>query len=354
MSTASSTSEALLHWYDLNRRALPWRELKDPYPIWLSEVILQQTRVDQGMAYWHRFMERFPTVETLAAAREEEVLKLWQGLGYYSRARNLLVAARQVVYEHGGHFPDDLDGLRNLRGVGPYTAAAIGSIAFGLHAAVVDGNVYRVLSRLYDIATPMDSTAGAREFAALARTLLHPQRPGDHNQAMMELGATLCTPRDPRCDSCPVALECLARARGTIAGRPVKAGRTKVRTRHFNYLHVQEEGHLYLRKRTGRDIWQGLFELPLVESQRSCGPKALERLLLGTMGTAFALEARSPVITHILSHQRIQAVFWRVRPGTGWSAPEDWLRTPLAKLKEHAVPRLIERWMEGEAPYRRL
>ncbi len=351
MSTASSTSHALLTWYDAYKRPLPWRGGTDPYPIWLSEVILQQTRVDQGTAYWHRFMERYPTVLHLAAAPEDEVLKLWQGLGYYSRARNLLVAARSIAQDHGGRFPADLDALKALKGVGDYTAAAIGSIAFGLQAPVVDGNVYRVLARFFDVATPIDSTAGKREFLELATSLLAKDRPGDHNQAMMELGATVCTPKQPDCPICPLAADCLAHKRGTITERPLKAGKTTVRERHFNYLHVDATGHLYLRKREGPGIWQGLHEPPVIETDHAVGKAALLRLLQEHFQGRWAVLGRSERITHLLSHQRIQAVFWHVRAERAWHPPADWLEVPIGRVEEHAVPRLIERWLKGEVPY---
>jgi len=307
--------------------------------------------VDQGTAYWHRFMERYPTVLLLAAAPEDEVLKLWQGLGYYSRARNLLAAARSVAQDHGGRFPADLDALKALKGVGDYTAAAIGSIAFGLQAPVVDGHVYRVLARYFDVATPIDSTAGKREFLELATRLLSKDRPGDHNQAMMELGATVCTPKQPDCPACPLAADCLARKHETIAERPVKAGRTAVRERHFNYLHVEAAGHLYLRKREGSGIWQGLHEPPVLETDRAAGTATVLGLLNEHLPGRWTVLGRSERITHLLSHQRIQAVFWQVAAEPGWSPPKDWLKVPLDRVEEHAVPRLIERWLQGEVPY---
>ena len=208
----SSFTETILAWYDACGRDLPWRRTRDPYAIWLSEIILQQTRIAQGRAYWERFMAAFPSVEALSAASEDEVLRLWQGLGYYSRARNLHAAARQIVAL--GHFPDTLEGIRALKGVGDYTAAAIGSIAFGLPAAVVDGNVYRVLARHFGIATPVGSTAARKEFTALAQSLLPPDRPGDFNQGMMDFGALQCTPAAPACLLCPLAASCAALAAG--------------------------------------------------------------------------------------------------------------------------------------------
>ncbi len=345
MSTPSWFSKTLLPWYAEHKRPLPWRATTDPYRVWLSEVILQQTRVDQGTAYWERFVERYPTVQALAAATEDEVLRLWQGLGYYSRARNLRTAAMQVAHEHGGSFPADHGLLMDLKGVGDYTAAAIGSICFGLPEPVVDGNVYRVLARVFGIATPIDSTEGRREFRALAAQLLPATSPGDHNQAVMELGATVCTPRDPDCGSCPLARKCVARATGRIAELPVKATRTKVRTRHFNYLHIEQDKGLFLVKRTGKDIWQGLYELPLVETDRPATKAVLTKAIRAVFRVAPGSLHQVGSSTHLLSHQRIEAVFWKItitaRPPAGW------LHVPFAHLDRHALPRVIERYLNG-------
>ncbi|MDO4757900.1 MAG: A/G-specific adenine glycosylase, partial [Rikenellaceae bacterium] len=259
-------AERLIAWYEAHGRTLPWRTTREAYCIWLSEVILQQTRVEQGMAYYLRFTERFPTVYDLAAASEDEVLKLWQGLGYYSRARNLHAAAKQVVEEFGGSFPDTVEALRTLRGVGDYTAAAIASIAFDRPAAVVDGNVYRVLARLFDLETAIDTTEGKRTFAALAEELLERQRPATYNQAIMDFGALVCTPQSPSCTDCPLRDLCQALAAKSVASRPVKQGRTKIRDRYFSYLHLTDGSHTLLHRRTAGDIWQGLYEFPLIET----------------------------------------------------------------------------------------
>ena len=229
-------ADILLDWYSREGRDLPWRRTRDPYRIWLSEVILQQTRVAQGTEYYLRFVGRFPDVRALAAASEDEVLKLWQGLGYYSRARNLHAAARQVVDDFGGRFPTTFAGVRSLRGVGDYTAAAVCSAAYSLPYAAVDGNVYRVLSRLFDIAEPIDTASGRRLFAELARSQLDERDPGRYNQAIMDFGALRCTPSPPRCGECPFGDRCLALAAGTVVSRPVKQGRTQVRARRFHYL----------------------------------------------------------------------------------------------------------------------
>ena len=271
MSTISSQlshiSEHLALWYEHNGRDLPWRAAPDAYRVWLSEVILQQTTVKQGTDYYLRFLERFPTVEALAAASEDEVLRLWQGLGYYTRARNIYKASRQVV-ERGG-FPTDFKGLRTLAGVGDYTAAAIASIAFGEPCAVVDGNVYRVLSRHFGIDTPIDTPAGKRTFAALAHEVLDKRHPARHNQAMMDFGATLCTPRAPRCPECPVAASCLALAEGRVEDLPVKARRIKPTEVRMDYVLVHTPTGLYLRQRGKKGIWAGLWEIPETLTSRT-------------------------------------------------------------------------------------
>ena len=249
-------SDILLSWFAREGRDLPWRRTRDPYRIWLSEVILQQTRVAQGLEYYLRFTERFPDIAALAAAPEDEVLKLWQGLGYYSRARNLHAAARQVMSRFGGVFPATYGEVRALPGVGDYTAAAVCSIVYDAPCAVLDGNVYRVLARLFDIGIPIDTTAGKRTFAELAQLQLDTSRPGLYNQAIMDFGALQCTPAQPRCGDCPLAGRCLALAAGTVGVRPVKQGRAKVRDRWFNYLHVTCGGQTLLHRRGGGDLYR--------------------------------------------------------------------------------------------------
>jgi A/G-specific adenine glycosylase len=345
MPSLSWFSRRLLPWYREHQRPLPWRASRDPYRVWLSEVILQQTRVDQGMAYWERFVAHYPTVAHLARAPEDEVLKHWQGLGYYSRARNLRMAAQQVVNEHDCAFPDSYEALRGLKGVGEHTAAAIGSICFDLPEPVVDGNVYRVLARVFGIATPIDSTAGRTEFRALAASLLDPKQPGDHNQAVMELGATVCTPKAPRCGDCPLSTKCIALATGRIADLPVKAGKTMVRTRHFNYLHVRHKGGTFLRKRGEKDIWQGLYEFPLIESVAKLGPNKFEAALLKAYGTGWTVERRSAPVKHVLSHQVIMATFWEVELPKGFRPPTAWVAVKEKDLDWYAVPRLMEHYL---------
>lgn len=342
-------SQALLPWYRAHFRSLPWRKMHDPYKIWLSEVILQQTRVDQGLAYWQRFVERWPTVQELAAAKEDEVLKLWQGLGYYSRARNLLTAAKQVVNDHGGQFPRKHSELLNLKGVGDYTASAIASICFSEAEAVVDGNVYRVLSRVFGIDIPIDSTAGKKRFKELAQELIDPSQPGDHNQAVMELGATVCTPKNYTCMLCPLQAKCVAFATGRIGSLPLKEGVSRTRDRFFNYLYIPSAYGIYLQQRVGKDIWQGLFELPLIESGKSSRKSSLLKALETDHGSGWQVITRSDEVKHVLSHQIIHAVFWEVEMPRKLKVPVEWKLVPHIQLVNHAVPRLIERWLEQQA-----
>ncbi len=337
-------------WYDQHRRDLPWRHTRDAYRIWLSEIILQQTRVAQGMDYYERFVAAYPRVDDLAAAPLDSVLKLWQGLGYYSRARNLHAAAQQVMAwrkEHGGkEFPDTFADLIGLKGVGRYTAAAIASFASEERVAVVDGNVYRVLARLFDIDTPIDTAQGQKLFQLLADGLL-PQTVGyddghgsssRHNQAMMELGALLCTPAQPKCSECPVGEHCLARAAGTIGERPVKQGRTRVRERHFTYTIYIYKDMLWVHQRGAGDIWQGLWEFVLNEDgEIPAGMKDQATLLLERK--------------HQLTHQTIYATFHVVRlpddkaPETNAAIatlPDDYRPMTWMEWQQLAVPRLID------------
>lgn len=337
-------SDILLPWFAREGRDLPWRRTRDPYRIWLSEVILQQTRVAQGLEYYLRFMERFPDVAALAAAPEDEVLKLWQGLGYYSRARNLYAAARQVVAQFGGIFPVTYEDVRSLRGVGDYTAAAVCSIAYDAPCAVLDGNVYRVLARLFDVGIPIDTTAGKRAFTELAQSQLDTSRPGLYNQAVMDFGALQCTPAQPRCADCPLAGRCLALAAGTVGVRPVKQGRTKVRDRWFNYLHVTCGGQTLLHRRGEGDIWQGLYEFPLIETDAAVdfaqlAATAAFRELLGNGRWHLLGSVAMP--RHQLSHQTLHAVFHRIECDVMPAFPS----VETASLGDFAVPRLVDRYL---------
>lgn len=345
---------ALTRWYLSSHRPLPWRETRDPYLIWLSEVILQQTRVTQGLDYYHRFTERFPTIRDLAAAEDDEILKLWQGLGYYSRARNLHVAARQVVAEHDGIFPTDYTQVRALKGVGDYTAAAIVSFSVDAPYAVVDGNVYRVLSRLLDIAAPIDTTVGKKTFTQAATELLNAylaspgcQGAGLYNQAIMELGALICTPRSPKCMDCPIAGNCLALKNGTVSQRPAKQGKTAQTPRWFNYLHITDlKGLTAIRRREENDIWRGLYEFPLIETPTETEFESLSFPPL--FPKKFTRLETTKMPKHVLSHRIIHAVFHRIAVPdlTRTPLPDEWLVIPAARLGEYAVARLTELYLE--------
>ena len=308
--------DTLINWYAENHRDLPWRHSPTPYQVWLSEVILQQTRVNQGMDYYLRFIERWPTVTDLAKASEEEVLKMWQGLGYYSRARNLHHCAQQIVTEHGGQFPADYEKLRQLKGIGSYTAAAIASIAFNLPHAVVDGNVYRVLSRIFDIDTPININEGQTLFAQLADDLLNREQPGLHNQALMEFGALHCTPKNPNCLLCPLQAQCLAFAHQTVMQRPVKQPKVKVTTRYFNYLVIRINDSVYLHKRSDNDIWKNLYDFPCIESEQPMSVEEVvetEKFKQLLESKPFSIAKVSPVFTHKLTHRTIMAQFIEIK-----------------------------------------
>jgi len=324
----------ILEWFAENRRDLPWRETSDPYAIWLSEIILQQTRIQQGMAYWQRFMERWPTVEQLAAATEDEVLRLWQGLGYYTRARNLHAAAQQIVAMGG--FPTTFEGIRSLKGVGDYTAAAIASIAFGLPVAVVDGNVYRVLARHFGIDTPINTTEGKKLFAALAQEMLPPDRPSDYNQAMMDFGAIQCTPTSPRCLLCPLMESCEALRKGRVGELPVKLKRLKIQTRHLTYIYIRYKGETAIHRRGEGDIWQGLWEVLSIEHYQAPNVQC----------SMFDAQCIRKNVRHVLTHRIILADFYLWEPEERPSLPQDYIWVDEKELDKYGVPRLVERLFE--------
>ena len=342
--------DTLINWYAENHRDLPWRHCPTPYQVWLSEVILQQTRVSQGHDYYLRFIEKWPSVADLARASEEEVLKMWQGLGYYSRARNLHQCAKQVVEQYDGCFPADFEKLKRLKGIGDYTAAAIASIAFGLPCAVVDGNVYRVLSRLFDVEIPININEGQQTFARLADELLNRRQPGLHNQAMMEFGALQCTPKNPDCLHCPLQAQCLAFERQTVLLRPVKLQKLKVTTRYFNYLVIRMEDGLYLHKRSGNDIWKNLYDFPCIESEM---PMTVESVLasegfLQLVGNQnFVVTKTSPTFTHKLTHRTIVAQFIEIKLDEKLLHIEtkDLFLTRECDLGNYPIPRLIDLYL---------
>lgn len=373
-------SQRLLAWYDEFGRELPWRSTRDPYRIWISEIILQQTRVAQGYNYYLRFIERFPTVETLAAAPEDEVMRLWEGLGYYSRARNLHAAAQQIVAQGG--FPTDYEGVKKLKGVGDYTAAAICSFAYDLPTAVVDGNVYRVLSRYFGISTPIDSTAGKKEFAALAQELMVSSRAADYNQAIMDFGALQCTPRAPQCLLCPMSDGCCALAEGTVETLPIKAKKVAISQRYFVYIWLFEHPHLaenatsatevapkpsstdktqskpqipldgvytWIHRRGKGDIWQGLYEPLLLEFP---APPTSEELLQHPtlqplLQQGATLQPLVSGLTHQLTHRKLHAdsyALWGNFSKVFDLHPEwrdEFIRIPWIERENYAFPRLV-------------
>ncbi len=346
--------DQLARWFEAHKRVLPWRSEPSPYHVWLSEIILQQTRVNQGLDYYLRFIARWPELPDLARATEEEVLKMWQGLGYYSRARNLHTCAREVMERHGGAFPADYAQLRQLKGIGDYTAAAIASIAFDLPHAVVDGNVYRVLSRLYDIDTPINKQEGVKLFATLADELLDRKHPGRHNQALMEFGALHCLPSNPDCPQCPIQAHCLALAHHTVAQRPVKEKRLQVKTRHFHYLVLRSsDHHVYLHKRGPNDIWQNLYDFPCIETDQPIEIEDLlshPTLLALTSEKKFSIGQISHKYTHKLTHQTIIAQFFEIKID-GFLSPiqtKDILLAPENDFGGFPVPKLIENYLNQQ------
>ena len=339
-------SEILINWYREHKRELPWRESSDPYLIWISEIILQQTRVVQGYDYFIRFIKRFPDVTSLAEADEDEVMKFWQGLGYYSRARNLHAAARSM----NGVFPKTYPEVLALKGVGEYTAAAICSFAYNMPYAVVDGNVYRVLSRYLGIETPIDSTEGKKLFASLAGEFLDKSRPAVYNQAIMDFGAIQCTPQNPACLFCPLAGSCMALSKSMVAQLPVKQHKTKTTERFLNYIYVRAGACTFINKRTGNDIWKNLFELPLIETASSVTEEEL--LALPEFIKLFDKEEVPVVrsicrnVKHVLSHQVLYANFYEVVLPEKTKSFSSYLKIKTNELEQYAVPKLIHAFLE--------
>ena len=346
----------LLNWYQADRRPMPWKEEPDPYLIWLSEIILQQTRVEQGMAYFERFKSAYPKIENLAAAPDDDVMKLWEGLGYYSRARNLLKAARMVVRDFDGKFPDTHAGLLSLPGVGPYTAAAIGSFGFGLPLPVLDGNVYRILSRYTADDTPIDTTPGRKRFIELADLAFATDQPALYNQAIMDFGALVCTPKRADCSGCPVANNCLAKTTGRVYELPVKAKKMKRRTRYFHYLVLTDAANnSYIQKRTKKDIWQDLYQFPLVETiepnLKVTDLATAEYWPSGIQPNSLEPLRSSPPTKHVLSHQDIIGVFHEFTITNAISTPDDWQKVARQDLSEYAFPKLITRYLDEKSLY---
>jgi A/G-specific adenine glycosylase len=335
-----SFAQKILNWYHENQRDLPWRRTRDPYKVWLSEIILQQTRVVQGMPYYLRFVDAFPTVQDLAKAPEEQVLKLWQGLGYYSRARNLHATAKIVANNFDGQFPNTYKELKTLKGVGDYTASAIASFCFDAPEPVVDGNVYRVLSRYFGVDIPINSTKGIRYFKELAREVMDSGNIRDYNQGIMEFGAVQCAPKKPYCLLCPLQESCVAVKDGKVSELPLKLNKTKVKNRYFNYvIPIDPENNTILEQRTAKGIWQNLYQFPLVESDKNLKAEELKLLIQGN-GQLPEYESLSlynnETIVHKLSHQHLHTKFWILK--TSYILEEG---TPWKKIGDFPVPVLI-------------
>jgi len=349
-------SQTIIRWYNKNKRDLPWRHTTDPYKIWLSEIIMQQTRVQQGLPYYVTFAKKFPTVHHLAKAKEDVVMKTWQGLGYYSRARNLHYTAKFISKDLKGKFPTEFETIKELKGIGEYTASAIASFAFNKPHAVVDGNVFRVLSRYLGIATPIDSTEGKKEFTCKAEMLLDKKDPGTFNQAIMEFGAMQCVPQNPACAICPLNKGCVALATDRVDELPVKSQKTKVRNRYFNYFIVRKEGKTLIKKRTEKDIWKNLYDFPMIETKKAVKRPPLNPLLiappLGRKKSVSPVPEIPKLFKHILSHQVIYARFWDISSDALKQFPEIGQNKGKQvyildnQLNKFAFPRLIERYFE--------
>ena len=338
-------SNILTYWYLQNKRELPWRKSRNPYFIWLSEVMLQQTRVAQGLSYYLKFTTTFPTVFDLAKADESTVLKMWQGLGYYSRARNLHAAAKHIAYELNGEFPSSYLEIIKLKGIGDYTASAIASICFDEPTAVVDGNVYRVLSRYFGIHTSINSSQGIKEFKTLAQSLIDVTQPGNFNQAIMDFGALHCKPQNPLCESCPFANSCVAFEKKLTKVLPIKDKKIKVKKRYFNFLVIQTvDDKTILSERKGNGIWQGLYQFPLIETNQNISGEALiskeEFISLFPEKASISLFNKKEIV-HKLSHQHLYTQFWIVRPKTAFDANIDWV-----DVENYPVPVLIANFLK--------
>ncbi|MES2617123.1 MAG: A/G-specific adenine glycosylase [Bacteroidota bacterium] len=337
----------IFQWFSKNGRNLPWRNTKDPYKIWLSEIILQQTQIIQGQAYYEKFVENFPTVNALANASEEKVLKLWQGLGYYSRARNLHKAARIIKTTYKGKFPDNYVDILQLPGIGEYTAAAISSFAYHMPYPALDGNVYRFISRLYNIDAAIDEPKNKKIYMAVLTELIHNQDPAIFNNAMMEMGALVCKPALPDCKNCCVANYCEALKSGTIAKLPVKNKKLTIKNRYFNYLFIDYKNGFYIEKRTGKDIWENLYQLPLIESLKPLDISEIAEAI----SKELSIQSTLPItldkeVKHVLTHQKLHTRFWILKPE---KQPQfknnDIIFTDRLKYKKLALPQLIANYL---------
>jgi A/G-specific adenine glycosylase len=352
-SAKNTFSEVLLRWNSAkNDRKMPWKGEKDPYKIWLSEIILQQTRVEQGLGYYQRMVKAFPTVKKLAKADDSQVFKLWEGLGYYSRCRNLLATARQITEEKKGVFPSTYEEILALKGVGTYTAAAIASFAYDLPYAVLDGNVFRVLARVFGIDLPIDSKEGKQKFSELAQSLLDTKRPGLYNQAIMDFGAVICKPVSPQCTKCPYARSCVALAKNKVANWPVKSKTLALRQRWFYFLMLTYRGRVAVRVRTQKDIWQGLHEFPLLETNAAATWTSLSKLAekkgwLSPQG--YHTEHVSALYRQTLSHQLIAGQFIHISLKKKPALDKEWEWVSYERLEQLAFPQFINQHLNANS-----
>lgn len=356
LSKIAQFRQHLMDWYAQSHRPMPWKGEKNPYYIWLSEIILQQTRVEQGLPYFEKFKQNYPTVQHLADAPEDEVMKLWEGLGYYTRARNLHATAKFIAYDLNSSFPDTYEGVLALKGVGPYTAAAIASFAYDLPHAVVDGNVFRVLARVFGVDTPTDSTIGKKIFSELAAQALDPTQPGNYNQAIMDFGATQCMPQSPACGTCPLKSDCYAFQNQLVDKLPIKTKSIVKKERFFHYLVIEYQGQILLQKRTAKDIWQNLYEFPLIESSLATLQKgdllktALWQELVGDH--PHTITRISKPFRQTLTHQFITAIFWEVELQENFNLKNPNLLV-IARKNSHkfAFPKVIDWFLQDNSLY---
>ncbi len=338
----------IIRWYQQYKRSLPWRDTRNAYAIWLSEIILQQTRVAQGMPYYENFLSSYPTIHDLANAPEQDVMRLWQGLGYYSRARNLHKTAQFISQQLNGHFPSSYEGLLGLKGVGPYTAAAIASFGFDVPVAVVDGNVYRVLARVFGIDVDIASNTGQKQFTKLANDLLDNTQPATYNQAIMEFGALQCQPIAPDCLLCPIQPECVAFNSGRVKTLPVKSKKTKVKERFFNYFIIQNQDGIVFKKRIEKDIWQELFDFYLIETHQECINSVDEfDRFTKQLATAGSVSFPEQTFIHILTHQKIYARFWKIELNQAVILPPNYDSVPIVEIEQLPKPILIVNYLKN-------
>ena len=348
-----SFSSKIIDWYQANKRNLPWRSTSNAYKIWLSEIIMQQTRIDQGTSYYLRFVKRFPDIFELAKAKEEDVLKLWQGLGYYSRARNLYATAIEIANNHNGKFPENYSELLKLQGIGEYTAAAIASFAFNLPYAVTDGNVARLMARYCAIRTPVNTSKGKKIIQEKATKYMDRAQPALYNQAIMEFGALICKPVSPLCSSCIFNTKCQALKKHLVNDIPSKLGKIKTTDRFFNYLFVKNKNdNIFIKKRTENDIWKGLYDFPMIETKEKISKKKLEDILrsekyFGNKG--IRIQSTSTEYIHILSHQKLHAVFYSFTFSEKFHIDgfnKKYKKVDHDQLKKYPIPRLVEKFLQ--------